>query len=74
MVPLPNLVLGIGCQEVKCGDVKPELSGLGELSEACSERNQIFPRDIGGLKNRFVKRLITFRKRLDKVENCFGRH
>ena len=47
MVLLPNLVLGIGCQEVKCGDVKPELSGLGELSEACSERNQIFPRDIG---------------------------
>ena len=33
----PDLVLGVGRQEVQRRDVQPELPGPGELSEACPE-------------------------------------
>ena len=46
----PDLVLGVGSQEVESSDVKSELASLRELSETCSERDQIVTGNVGGLE------------------------
>ena len=42
----PDLVLGVGSEEVQGRDVKTELPGLCELSEAGPERDEILSGDV----------------------------
>ena len=48
----PDLVLGVGSQEVQGCDVEAKLLGLGELPETCSQADQVLSGHVRTLNNR----------------------
>ena len=61
-----DLVLGVLSQVIQTPDLQLELSGLTELSKACSERNEIRSRDGYREVHRFDGKVINSAKTSEK--------
>ena len=52
-----GVYLGVGSDEIECGDVQTKFARLSESTEACAEAEQFFAREIAGVfDDRFAKR------------------